>query len=108
MPLFPLFANFSIFTSGRGVHLDVTCGTVVDGHGKSKCDHADTAHTINVALARKATQYAPFVGDGHGQIEVMVLAMHSGGRMSDNFHKMLYAFARRKVSTVLGDDGDDA
>jgi hypothetical protein len=61
--------------------------------------------TINVALARKATQYAPFVGDGHGQIEVMVLAMNSGGRMSDDFHKVLYAFAHRKVAKTLGPGG---
>jgi len=93
---------------GRGVHLDVTCGTVVDGHGKSKGDHADTAHTINVALARKATQYEPFTRDGPGRIEVKVLAMNSGGRMSDDFHKVLYAFARRKVAKSLGVDGNDA
>ena len=35
----------------------------------------------------------------------MTLAMNSGGRMSKDFHTVLYAFARRKVSTVLGDDG---
>jgi len=89
--LFPIFRQFFHF------------------HENPKGDHADTAHTINVALARKATQYAPFVGDGHGQIEVMVLAMNSGGRMSDYFHKVLYAFAQRKVAKSLGvDDGDDA
>ena len=40
---------------------------------------------------------------------VMTLAMNSGGRMSKDFHTVLYAFAKRKVSTVLGDDdaGDE-
>ncbi len=28
--------------------------------------------------------------------------------MSDDFHKVLYAFARRKVAKTLGVDGDDA
>ena len=93
---------------GRGVHLDVTCGTVVDGNGKSKGDHANTAHTINAALARKAAQYDPFTRDGPGRIEVKVLAMNSGGRMSDDFHKVLYAFARRKVAKSLGVDGNGA
>ena len=34
---------------------------------------------------------------------VMTLAMNSGGRMSKDFHTVLHALARRKVS---GDDGD--
>ena len=40
---------------------------------------------------------------------VMTLAMNSGGRMSKDFHTVLYAFAKRKVSTVHGDDdaGDE-
>jgi hypothetical protein len=82
------------------VHLDVTCGTVSGGHGKSKGDHKDPDRAINLCLARKAKQYAPFVDK-----RVMTLAMNSGGRMSKDFHTVLYAFARRKVSTVLGDDG---
>ena len=35
----------------------------------------------------------------------MTLAMDSGGRMSTDFHIVLPAFARRKVSKLLGDDG---
>ena len=93
---------------GRGVHLDVTCGTVVDGHGKSNGNHTDTAHTINAGLARKAKQYAPFVGDGHGQIKVMVLATNFRGCMPTDFKKVLHAFVRRKVARTLGIDGDSA
>jgi hypothetical protein len=85
---------------GAGVHLDITCGNVVGGDGRSKGDHTDPDRTINVCLARKAKQYAPFVDK-----RVMTLAMNSGGRMSKDFHTVLHAFARRKVSTVLGDDG---
>jgi len=79
------------------VRLNITCGTVVDGNGRSKGDHKDPDHTIDVGLARKARQYAPF-----GDKRVMVLAMSSGGRMSKDFHTVLYAFARRNV---FGDDG---
>ena len=82
------------------MHLDVTCGNVVKGDGTSNGDHKDPDYTINACLARKAKQYAPFVDK-----RVMTLAMNSGGRMSKDFHTVLYAFARRKVSTVLGDDG---
>ena len=86
---------------GVGVHLDVTCGNVVGGDGKSKGDHKDPDRTIHLCLARKATQYAPF-----GDKRVMTLAMNSGGRMSKDFHTLLHAFARRKVSGTPGDDGD--
>ena len=85
---------------GAGVHLDITCGNVVGGDGRSKGDHKDPIRAINLCLAGKAKQYAPFVDK-----RVMTLAMNSGGRMPKDFHTVLYAFARRKVSTVLGDDG---
>jgi hypothetical protein len=88
---------------GGGVHLDVTCGNVVGGDGKSKGDHVDPELTINAALARKAREYAPF-----GDKRVMTLAMNSGGRMSKDFHTVLYAFARRKVSGNLGGEGGGA
>ena len=35
----------------------------------------------------------------------MTLAMNSKGRMSDDFHTVLYAFARTKVRRSLGDGG---
>ena len=99
-----LLADLDSDQHGAGVHLDITCGNVVGGDGRSKGDHTDPDRTINVCLARKAKQYAPFVDK-----RVMTLAMNSGGRMSKDFHTVLYAFAKRKVSTVLGDDdaGDE-
>ena len=87
---------------GGGVHLDVTCVNVVGGDGKSNGDHTNPERAINMALARKAQQYAPFVKP-IGREKVMTLAMNSGGRMSDDFHKVLYAFARTKVGRSLGD-----
>ena len=90
---------------GDGVHLDVTCGNVVKGDGTSNGDHKDPDYTINACLARKAKQYAPFVDK-----RVMTLAMNSGGRMSKDFHTVLHALARRKVSgdDGAGDAGEDA
>lgn len=85
---------------GAGVHLDITCCNVVGGDGRWKGDHKDPDRAINLCLARKAKQYAPFVDK-----RVMSLAIISGGRMSKDFHTVLYAFARRKVSTALGNDG---
>ena len=38
----------------------------------------------------------------------MVLAMNSVGRMSNDFHKVLHAVARRKISRRLGVGGDGA
>jgi hypothetical protein len=85
---------------GVGVHLDITCGNVVGGDGKSNGDHQEADRTINASVARKAQQYAPF-----NDKLVKTLTMNSGGRISPDFHEVLYAFARRMASRVLGVEG---
>lgn len=72
----------------------------VGGGSKSQDDHLDPDRNINKCLAWKAQQYALF-----GDKLVKTLAMSSGGCMSNDFHEVLYASARRKASRVFGDDG---
>lgn len=89
---------------GVGVHLDITVGNVVSVDGRSKGDNRDPDHTINALIAAKAKkQYTSFPDK-----QVKTLAMNSGGRMSPDFHQVLYAFARRKATAVFGPENVSA